>query len=43
MLSKHLSSSRDLIILDEVDHLNQVEALFPHQTIHSDILVERVF
>ena len=39
MLSKHLSSFRDLIIIDYVDHLNKIDKLFRHQTIHSDSLV----
>jgi hypothetical protein len=40
MLRKHLSSTNALVIIDDVDHVDQVYALLPHQTVlHSDSLI----
>eukprot|EP00253_Pinus_taeda_P030457 PITA_30457 len=40
MLKKHLSSANALVIIDDVDHVDQVYALWPHQTVlHSKSLI----
>jgi Cdc6-like AAA superfamily ATPase len=41
MLKMHLSSANALVIIDDVDHADQVYALWPHQTVnlHSDSLI----